>query len=173
MGFAKSLKAGNAGQKQVTDLLTLAGFAVENSVGKCLEMDFVATKDGESYSFEAKADDYSIKSGNLALEFWNSSSDKPSGLTATTADFWVTICPPNEIWIVTTQALRTYCHENKPFRTILSAGDANADLWLYRKDEITSVFVRLDKIEQESICGVLRGLLGDSHDKKPENSGSS
>ncbi len=168
MGFKKSLAIGNKGQQILIDLLTSAGFDCQPSVGKCIGWDVKATFDNFVVLIECKSDEYSAKSGNIAIEHWNSSSDKPSGLTATIADVWVTLCPGGEVWAVNTNKLKKYCQSNQPLRTIIGGGDKNSNMWLYKKPEITSIFVRLDELGQENIVGCLRELIGESSNNEPK-----
>lgn len=155
MGFKKSLAIGNKGQQLVTQILEDNGFIVESSKGKVVEWDIKAVGLHE-FSGEVKFDDYSAKSGNLAIEFFNSKACKASGITATTADLWFHVCPPNEVLVVRVDTLLNYCKNTKPFKTIKAGGDGNADLYLYRKDEIIKIF---KTFEQESCIGVLNDLL--------------
>lgn len=159
MNFKKSLQVGNDGQKILKDILASAGFACEESVGKDSRFDIKAQKNNLIITFEVKFDKYSEKSGNLAFEYQNSNSNKNSGITATTANIWSQIMPPREVWIINTNKLKEYIKNNKPFRTIIDAGDGNANLFLYKKSDIIHIFTRLDNIEQENIEGAIRECL--------------
>lgn len=159
MGFKKSLAIGNKGQQLVTQILEDNGFIVESSKGKVVEWDIKVTGPligPSNFLGEVKFDDYSAKSGNLAIEFFNSKACKPSGITATTAELWFHVCPPAEILVVRVDTLLNYCQNTKPFKTIIAGGDGNASLYLYRKDEIVKIFKTFG---QESCIGVLNDLL--------------
>jgi hypothetical protein len=111
------------------------------------------------FTLEVKNDVYALKSGNVAVEVWNSKSDKPSGLTVTKSDIWVFVVG-EEIWAANTLKLREFVDKTVPKRTVTNAGDGNASILLFEKDVIFGdVFERLDELEQEELTTTLLGLL--------------
>ena len=51
------------------------------------EYDLIIIKDGEKIKIEVKSDRQASKTGNLAIEY--ECSNKPSGINATEADYWI------------------------------------------------------------------------------------
>lgn len=147
----KSLKLGNHGEDIVIELLNNIGIAVKKNTNVetrlYYDLDCVMPLKKETninFTIEVKNDDYSLKSGNITIEVHNTNKDKPSGLTATTADFWV-IVRGKEIWITSTTTLRAFVNLNTPIKTIEQAGDKNARILLYKKEDILDViFSRID-----------------------------
>lgn len=99
------------------------------------------------FTIEVKDDIYSAKSGNAAIEYWNSKSNKPSGITVTKSDFWCHIIS-GEPFVVKTQVLRDFINITKPKRMLQGAGDGNADIMLYDSEILKSVMVPLERIKE-------------------------
>lgn len=161
MSIKKDLVTGDVGEILVGRVFENAGFDVEKNDGKDAKLsdyDLKVSrfdKDGHflfDFTIEVKYDIYSAKSGNIAIEYFNSKSNKPSGLTATKADFWVQVTPDKGLYIVTVEKLKRYIDIHPPFRTITAAGDGNADLFLYKSDLIFfDVFCRCDALSSEEL----------------------
>lgn len=156
MNIKNDLIRGDVGEILVSNLFDRAGFEVVKNLGKfnkLSDFDLTINKFDEDGHFlfdatlEVKYDIYSAKSGNIAIEYFNSKSNKPSGLTATKADFWVHVTPNQGIWIVKVDKLKKYLDKTPPFRKISSGGDGNADMFLYKSDIIfNDIFIRCDNI---------------------------
>jgi hypothetical protein len=86
-----------------------------------------------------------VRTGNIALEYFNSKSMKPSGITATKADWWVHKID-GELWIIRVSDLLNFTKTEKPVRMISRGGDDNADLLLYQIETFTSVARKLSSI---------------------------
>lgn len=141
--FLSSLDAGNKGQKYFTNLLDANNIKYELS--KLIDFD-VKTISKFNFTFEVKFDIYASRSGNIAIEYWNSKKCSPSGVTATKADFWVHVLSESEIWIIKVSDLRSFCDKVKPFRTIENGGDDNSCMFLYKKEDIFKApFLKIDK----------------------------
>lgn len=101
-------------------------------------------------TFEIKYDLYASKSGNWAIEYWNSKKNQPSGIMATKADWWVHVVNEESepvLYLATVVELKAFLDKNKPFRTISSGGDNNADLYLYKQEDIQPVFSLLSDLD--------------------------
>jgi len=83
--FKKDLEQGHKYEKLALDYLDYDHF--ERKEGYFKEYDFVFSKDGKEYKVEVKSDRQSAITGNMAIEY--ECNNKPSGLTSTTADFWM------------------------------------------------------------------------------------
>jgi len=153
-----SLAIGTQGEKLLQNVLEKANLpSILNPAKKMKEKrewDVQATfYNKDTVTFEVKYDLYAAKSGNIAIEFFNSKSGTPSGLTATTADIWChVITNPMSIWLTSVTSLKKFCEENKPFKTITAGGDDNSCMYLYKQDFILdSIFHRIDDMEPVSI----------------------
>lgn len=150
--FLSSLDAGNKGQKFFTSILDHHGFTYE--LCNTIEYD-IKTLQPSCLTFEAKYDMYAKRSGNIAIEVWNTKKNTPSGLMATKADFWVHVLDENEIWVCKTSALRTIIDRNVPFRQV-DGGDDNSRMLLYNKEKILiPPFYQITKDNFHEVLGLL------------------
>lgn len=129
MGFKASLSLGNHGEKLVLETLESFGFIVEKSSIK--EIDIYFEYMDKKFSGECKWDLYSAKSGNFAIETFNTKLCKPSGVMSTIADFWFHIDSSKKIYFCRVSSLKDFINKVKPKREITSGGDNNANLMLY------------------------------------------
>jgi hypothetical protein len=96
-------------------------------------------------TLEIKNDLYAAKSGNVAIEYYNPKSDKPSGIAITQSDVWCHIIG-GEIFVVKTQVLKHFVDTEAPKRVIKRAGDGNASLKLYTIEHIKSIMIPVERI---------------------------
>lgn len=107
--FNKDFKSGKEAEKWFANLLSATGnknveFNTSNDVSELTKWDIQCTnKKDKNIKFEIKWDKISTKTGNLALEFF--SRTKPSGIAATTADFFVFLTN-DEFYIFETKVLK-------------------------------------------------------------------
>ena len=144
MRFSQALAVGREAEQHFCRLLAKEG--VESWTSQDGSYDVGAVVQGRTLLFEVKYDLKSAHTGNLAIEHWNSKSNKPSGLSHTKSDYWVTVLPsPTSVYIAKTQDLRQYCQSTPPVRKVQRAGDSNASIWCYpMHDILTSVFDRVE-----------------------------
>ena len=83
--FRECLAQGNAFERKAAELFVYD--TVEFMKGKFKEYDFVFTRNERRVCVEVKSDNLTQRTGNLCIEF--ECNNKPSGITATTADYWV------------------------------------------------------------------------------------
>ena len=140
------LLKGKEGEQKVISLLNrdwLRAWLNESKEDR-LYYDIIASNGLAEFTIEVKNDLYAIRSGNIAIEFFNTKQAKPSGLTATRADLWIQIVG-QEIWCANVENLRKFVTSTPPFKIISNGGDSNAALYLYKKDVIfADVFKRVD-----------------------------
>ena len=96
----------------------------------------------ETLAFEFKHDRSEPGSGNLFLETWNCRSNTPSGLTATTADWWAVRSVRRPLCLfrpkIVLEWLRAHAKEFRiPFKT--NCGDNNANGYVVRFDLFRNV----------------------------------
>lgn len=151
--FLDCLKEGRSAERYVADLLRECG--VETEECDTVEMDIRCRVGSARFSVEVKYDKLASVTGNLAVEYWNSRSQKPSGINATEAEFWVFVLPdPLTAMIARTDDLRAFIAKHKPDRRVYGAGDGNARLYLYAMERLSRVFFSLseaNKYEREDI----------------------
>ena len=161
MGFKKDLALGQKGEKLVKITLEKLGAIVE--LPDTTEVDLVCKFGKKKFTAEIKHDIYAEKSGNLAFEYWNSGSDKPSGITSTKATIWFHLIPDlslKTIWATSVKSLRDYISKNKPFRSLQKVGDGNADIHLYKMDKILDdIFHRIDNITPEQFKTLFNKII--------------
>lgn len=132
--FLSSLDQGNKGQKWFTDILD--ALKIEWSPNKTIEYDVVLKSPHfPALKYECKYDVYAARSGNLAIETWNTKKNIPSGISATTADYWIHILSEKEIWVCPVTDLRSIINRVPPVR-IVDGGDNNSQMMLFRKEDI-------------------------------------
>lgn len=111
-------------------------------------------------SIEVKNDEYAKKSGNIAIEYYNSKSQKASGITVTRSDIWAQIAV-DQVWFANVKQLRKFIAVNEPHRTIYGGGDKNADLLLFKIDSLfnNSLFMRVDQLTNDEFTNTIKKLI--------------
>lgn len=156
----KSIKAGKIAEDMVAKIMESSGFICKPSPPKTQEFDILCESNSVSFSIEVKYDIMCERTGNIAIEYWNSKSNKPSGINATKATFWChVIGGSNEVWINTVENVKKILIEKKPLRTICSGGDKNSDMLLYNKDVFCESMFRIDNINQADLIKRLECLM--------------
>ena len=147
--FLNDLTKGKIGERALSELLDKISIAQKINTTKTY--DLWADINGSGYTFECKYDIMADKTGNIAIEYLNSKTNKPSGLMATEAYFWVIIFKSGEIWITKTDCLKDFVNKNSPDRNLDKAGDGNASIFLYKKEKILTIFRRIDNMTSEEL----------------------
>ncbi len=112
----------------------------------------------EVFTVEVKYDEMQAKTGNIAIEFYNSKLDRPSGLSATKADLWCHVLK-DSTWITSVDKLKKFCEETTPFKSFNYAGDENASILLYKTEDILEIFERIDKCSKDELTQKINALL--------------
>jgi hypothetical protein len=160
-----SYKTGGFAENLVRSLLDVANIPnVKNSASKqtgMIEWDIKIEINGQIFTIEVKFDKMASKTGNLAIEYYNTKSKKPSGILATTSDLWaVVLNEPSSIWLVKTTDLLTFFHNEKPLKDIKYGGDKNASMKIFSKQHILPIFQRIDSIKSSELMSAIAKLLG-------------
>jgi len=125
--FNSDLKLGNEGEQIIIDFLTTKGCELVNT-NNDNEYDIKMAKDGVITSYEIKTDFFCaplFDSGNLFVEF--SSRNKPSGISVTKSDWFVTYFMfLNEAWFIKSSTLRGLIETNE-LPIFKNAGDINSN----------------------------------------------
>jgi hypothetical protein len=124
-----SLAKGKEAEDKLMDFLkAINGNPQYNSDQRNVQYDVKCLNSG--LTFEVKNDIMSSRTGNVALEYWNSKSVKKSGINLTEADFWVHFTK-SKGYINTVLSVKSFVSRHKPLKVIKGGGDKNADLIIY------------------------------------------
>ena len=129
--------------------------------GRFYDWDLSAAQLGTGYevfTVEVKYDEMQAATGNIAIEVYNSKSDKPSGLSATKADLWCHVLK-DSVWITSVKKLKEFCKEHKPLRRVGAAGDGNASILLYKTEDILEIFERIDECSKTQLQKIIHQQL--------------
>lgn len=121
-------------QQRLLELFELK--TILNADFKNKHYDLISVEVQPEITFEVKFDIYANRSGNVAIEYLNTRTNLPSGISRTDATYWIHVLSENEVYICATSQLRHFVETAEPHRTIPSGGDNNAMLLLYRKEDI-------------------------------------
>lgn len=143
--FIRSKSLGDIAENSVSEILSKLGTVSKNNdIGHDLKVE------GDlNFTVEVKYDMYANKSGNIAVEYHNTKKDKPSGIRASLADFWVYYLNKDEIYLISLDKLKSYTETNTPYKNIIAGGDKNANIYLYKKSDIVKEFINLAEISEE------------------------
>lgn len=159
MSKPKEFAQGSKGEKMVIDLLSKVGGKSVIPEKPLKSHDLEIELGNKKFTGEVKYDLMGHRTGNIALEFWNSKQNAPSGITATKADLWFHIFK-EEIWVANTISLKVYIQNNQPNKIIFSGGDNNANLYIYKADTIlTSAFILLHNKEDKDLLSSILQLV--------------
>lgn len=122
-----------------------------------IDNNYHTVKDG---SIEVKNDVYAAKSGNIAIEYFNSKSTKASGVMVSKADLWIHLAF-GQIWVASLSSLKKFLKKAEPCRLIYSGGDGNADLMLFKADRLfdNKLFYQIDHLDKEQFTKTVLHLL--------------
>ncbi len=155
MAWKTDLHAGASAEKMVLDKLGEWGFIGRKNPHKKphrydLEVDISPAK---MLRLEVKNDKFAATSGNIALEYHNPKSDKPSGLYATDAEIWCHVIRGDEILFTHTRTLIDWITWIKPYKHFKRVGDNNAAIKLYKIEDMY-IFKPFTKENWEEIVDV-------------------
>lgn len=160
-----SLRIGDEGESFAISVFQSADIEAEkNTVVEDREFfDLLCKIDKKKFTCEVKYDKMAQKTGNIAIEFYNSKSCKDSGIAVTKAKIWVHILQDGDnktMWVASVKELKKFIKNNPPFRTVMDVGDNNACLHLYKEDEVLGVvFHRIETLGESGIQKLVRKLL--------------
>jgi len=122
MSFNSDLAFGNIYEKKLVELIPNESYLIKE--GYFPDYDVEITNNNIMVTYEVKADRYTYKTNNIAIEFEFNNS--PSGIATTTSDFYAyfVIKPYNlfELYIIPTNIIKSKIEE-KEYKKILLGGD--------------------------------------------------
>ncbi|MFW9876832.1 MAG: hypothetical protein ACFFG0_27375 [Candidatus Thorarchaeota archaeon] len=164
MNFSRDLSLGRNGEKFLQNYLIKNGIDCKLNEVNNADYDLICKYKRTKFTIEVKYDMYAEKSGNIAIEYYNPQLDKPSGLYSTKADLWCTIIPDftnKTMWCCTVKKFKKYIETHKPYRIVENCGDGNANIYLYKLDDIMDLFIRLDRLTEDKLIKAIRKILKD------------
>ncbi len=163
MSFKSKKSVGDFGENHVQSILNSASIRNwlnehKENRSKLIEWDIGFELDNDEFLIEVKFDRMEAKTGNIAIEYYNTKQAKPSGIMATKSHLWVVVLQdPVCAYVANTAQLREYYQKEQSFRNIACGGDMNAAMKLYPREQIlNAVFVLLEK---ENLHEILRIAL--------------
>ena len=161
MNIKEDLEKGKKGEQMVVSLFKSAGVELEfnQDKSKFKFWDLKSSGIDKQFSIEVKNDIMSVATGNIAIEVSNPRSGKDSGINVTKSDLWVHIVG-NEIWCCKSDVLKHFVSKNKPFKIVKYAGDGNATIYLYKKQDIMpNIFTEISSKEPKEVVSFLKNTL--------------
>ena len=131
------------------------------------DFDLMALLNTKYFTVEVKYDMREARSRNVAIEFFNPKSGKPTGIDVTKADLWVHVLTnPLSAWVTNVGLLRRYIRDNDPLRIVECGGDENASFFLYKREKIFSdIFQQLDGLSPVSLWKLIKRMLNGSRNR--------
>ncbi len=109
MTFVRDLKMGKSYEMKLLDLIEYDSY--KQAEGRFKDWDMEIHYQGETITFECKADTFAKRTGQIAIEY--ECNGKPSGITTTKADYWVHFfAGSNKYLMIPTDELRAVIDGN-------------------------------------------------------------
>jgi len=168
VAFKKDLAVGEQGEQIFKEHMETLGFYSKKKHGKFPEYDFQCKSGETRFIAEVKFDVMANKTGNIAIEVWNSKLDKPSGITVTKADVWVQVLSKDMVLIGLVSTLKDLVTYIVPHKVVEFGGDKNASLALYRINFLinTNVFYILNNMTSDDFTRFLNSREVDNAQQK-------
>lgn len=144
--FNNDLQVGQESENTFINFLKKQGLAVTSTQDQGrfsgYDVKAVNTSTNQTFTFEVKKDVKSAKTGRVAVELYGYDSNgnkKPSGLEATTADFYVYTFPDdNNFYITETSTLKKRWHTCGWYSKLRIGDGYGAENMLINKDDFIS-----------------------------------
>lgn len=167
MAFAYDMARGKRGEKLVVSILEFGGIECKINEDKETNVYYdIECKAGrDKFKVEVKSDYMAERTGNLAIEYYNTKKDESSGLYITKADLWVHCIKDGSnltVWATHVETLKQFIKDEKPERIIDNGGDKNASLLLYKDFHILEIFKQIDNLEEKDIKKVIKKVLNET-----------
>ena len=134
MSFNLDLEFGNIYEKKIIDLIPNDSYIIKE--GYFPYYDVELTKDNVITKYEVKADRYTYKTGNIAIEF--KCSGLPSGISKTQADYYAyfVVKPYNvyNLYIIPTQIIKDKINSLEYKRIIFGGDNKTSQMYIFSLD---------------------------------------
>src|SRR3990172_12104265 len=161
MSFTKTFSKGQYAENAVCKWFNTCGIKAQLNTDKATNLlwDIECELNNKSFTCECKFDEMSQRTGNLAIEFFNSKLTKASGIDVTKADLWIHCLQDGgnlTMWVCSVTDLKQFLQTHTPARTIIDGGDKNACLYLYPESTMLKVLLkRIDNLSAEQVKTVI------------------
>lgn len=161
----KSLSLGNKGEDFAIKIFTNANIEAEKNedVSKREYYDLVCKIGKKKFTAEVKYDWMAQKTGNIAIEFYNSKSQKNSGIAVTKANLWIHMLEDGSnltMWAASVKELKKFIKDNPAHKQVFDVGDNNACLHLYKeKILLNNLLHRCETLDEKALKKLIRKLL--------------
>lgn len=164
----KDLAIGSIGEDTVRKLIEgLGGTVTKNTERSQLAFwDLKCTLKNLEFTIEVKNDVYAEKTGNIAIEYYNSIKGTPSGLYITKSDLWAHVAL-GKVFLIPVGLLKQKITENKPYKLLQSVGDGNADIMLYKVKFMLDNFSPLDDMNKTKLQEMVKNAQKYRTDGEP------
>ncbi len=139
--FKKDICTGTIGEDEIINYMKNLGYDfIEKNHDYKYDLKMLYNKTNKIYTYEIKTDVYPKDTGNIVIEF--ESRNKPSGIAATEADYFVTYFKHfGEIWNISTNKLKLMIFYLNPI-IYENSGDlgSNTKLYCFKKKEVSEYF---------------------------------
>lgn len=164
MGFVRDKAKGKRGEDLVTSILENGGIECEINTDPKTNIYYdIQCKIGkQKFRVEVKSDFMAERTGNLAIEYYNTKKEAASGLYITKANLWVHCIKDGDnltVWGTHVKKLKDFVSTETPEKIIDNGGDKNASLLLYKDFHILQIFEQLDNLHEDDIKKVIRKIL--------------
>lgn len=140
--FKDDIKIGNSAENHFIELAKEHNLSCSKSPKGCKEYDVEI----KGIKFEIKYDVYSKKSGNIAIEFYNPKKGVASGVSISSANYWIYFLGTlDKAYYISILHLKDLMN-TKPLRVIESGGNDNASLMLFKIDSVIHLFTPLEEL---------------------------
>lgn len=134
MSFNLDLEFGNIYEKKIIDLIPNDSYIIKE--GYFPYYDVELTKDNVITKYEVKADRYTYKTGNIAIEF--KCNGLPSGISKTHADYYAyfVVKPYNvyNLYIIPTQIIKDKINTEEYKRIIFGGDNKTSQMYIFSLD---------------------------------------
>jgi len=131
MNFNLDLQFGNIYEKKLLDFIPNDSYIIKE--GYFPYYDIEITKDNETKKYEVKADRYTYKTGNIAIEY--KCNNNPSGISITQSDFYAyyVVKPYNifDLYIIPTNILKDEINRQTYKRTIFGGDNKKSQMYIF------------------------------------------
>lgn len=128
MPFRADLELGESYQRKFLELIEYDSCGMSKGCFK--PYDVWIEYAGERTTFEVKTDRMTARTGNIVVEF--ECSGKPSGITATEADYWVYFIHNTGIWyLIPTEEIKSRIAGKKYSRTVKGGDGWRSNMYVF------------------------------------------
>jgi hypothetical protein len=128
MTFRADLELGESYQRKLLELIEYDNCGMSKGCFK--PYDVWVEYGGERTTFEVKVDRMTQRTGNIVVEF--ECNKKPSGITATEADYWVYFIHNTGVWfLIPTEEIKSRIASKRYSRTVKGGDGFRSNMYVF------------------------------------------